>query len=128
MCYEDGHAFAFGGKRQFVKAVYTGHSVSGFGARGEERDFGRVAYWALVREAGVRRDSAQSESLSGMGISDVEAAVCGDDTVDCHLVQGKCSGLVSTYHPGGAKRFHRVELLNDRLVISHLAHTHCEDR
>ena len=60
------------------------------------------------------------------GASELHFAARRDHTFHGHLIAGERTGFVGADHRRGTERFHRMQLLDDRIMHGHALHTECK--
>ena len=60
------------------------------------------------------------------GASKLHFAARRDHALHGHLIAGERAGLIGADHRRGSERFHRMQLLDDRIVHGHALHSERE--
>ena len=60
------------------------------------------------------------------GARELHFAARRDHTLHGHLIAGERTGFVGADHRSGTERFHRMQLLDDRIVHGHALHAERE--
>ena len=156
IAFDRRHHLAFGRERDFGDALIApfalfsdaqlalGHQKGRFG--GVTVDLPRAA--RPLAQVGVAGQTATAEHDAVLGMQrpfaefgvlmhylslgrvphpgDVGATRGGHDAHNGHFAPGQGAGLVRGNNRGGAQRFHRRQILDDRVVLRHPPHPECQ--